>query len=254
MALDELDSHYQVVRRESRKRAQLRGCDEIPEEVARWAEGLDLDPGAEVLEVAAGTGVLARALAPHVSRVVASDLSPEILEVGARDAPANVGFEVAAAEDLPYESGSFDLVATRYSIHHLLRPELALREMHRVCRPGGELLLIDVVAPGDPMCGRRYNSLERSRDASHARTLSSSDLRETVERVGWHVRATHAWELARDVPEWLAYYPLDPIRSGWILRELQREIDGGPRTGMRPFQDGGRLKLIQTMNFVRASR
>ena len=254
MARDDLELQYERVRRESRNRARLRGRDEIPEDLAWVVEGLDVDAGAEVLDVAAGTGVLARALAPRVSRVVASDISDEMLEVGAEEAPANVSFEHAAAEDLPYASASFDLVATRYAIHHFLRPELALHQMYRVCRPGGALLVIDIVAPDDPMRGRRYNSLERSRDASHARSLSSRDLRQTVERVGWHVREVRSREIIRDVLGWLAYYPLDPIRSGWILRELERELAGGPETGMRPFREDGKLKLIQTMDVVLAEK
>ncbi len=252
MANDELDRHYQTVRRESRRRAGLKGCDAIPEDLAWVVDGLELPADAEVLDVATGTGVLARALAAHVRRVVASDISAAMLEVGAREAPANVSFERAAAEDLPYAAGAFDMVVTRYSVHHFLRPEQALQQMHRVCRPGGELLLIDIVAPGDPMRVRRYNSLERSRDASHARTLSSRDLRAAIERVGWHVRETRSREIERDVLEWLAFYPLDPIRSGWILRELKREVGGGPETGMRPFQEGGKLKIIQTMDVVLA--
>ncbi len=254
MASDELDRHYQTVRREARKRARQKGCDAVSANLAWVVEGLELDAGAEVLDVAAGTGVLARALAPRVRRVVASDISEEIMAAGAAEAPANVRFERAAAEDLPYAAGRFDMVVTRYSIHHFLRPEMALQQMHRVCRQGGELLVIDVVAPGDPMCVRRYNSLERSRDASHARTLSSRDLRGAVERVGWHVGETRSREITRDVPEWLAYYPLDPIRSGWILRELERELTGGPDTGMRPFKDGGRLKIIQTIDVVLATK
>ncbi len=254
MARDELERHHEAVRRESRKRARLKGNDEIPEDLRWVVGGLELSAGAEVLDVAAGTGVLARALAPHVRRVVASDLSKTILAVGARDAPANVSFERAAAEDLPYPTGTFDMVVTRYSVHHFLRPEMALHQMYRVCKPGGELLVIDVVAPGDPMCVRRYNSLERSRDASHARTLSSGDLLRAIERVGWRVRETRSREIERDVLEWLAYYPLDPIRSGWILRELRREIDGGPETGMRPFLVDGRLRIIQTMDVVLAEK
>ena len=254
MARDDLELHYERVLRESRNRAGLRGLDEIPEDLVWVVDGLDVDGGAEVLDVAAGTGVLARALAPRVARVVASDISKELLEVGAGEAPANVSFERASAEDLPYAAASFDLVATRYSIHHFLRPELALHQMYRVCRSGGALLVIDIVAPSDPMRGRRYNSIERSRDASHARSLSSQDLRETVERVGWHVREIRSREIVRDVLEWLAYYPLDPIRTGWILRELDRELDGGTETGMRPFREDGKLKLIQTMDVVLAEK
>ncbi len=254
MAQDELDRHYERVRRESRNRARLRGSDEISEDV-RWIVGeLDLQPHFEVLDVAAGTGIVARAVAPHVRRVVASDISAEMLAEGAREAPANVAFEGAAAEDLPYGAESFDLVVTRFSIHHFLRPELALHQMHRVCRRGGELLVIDIVAPDDPPCARRFNSLERSRDSSHARALSARDLRLAIERAGWHVQETRSREFVQEVPEWLGYYPLDPIRSGWILRELERELDGGPETGMRPFLDGGKLKLVHTLDILRAKK
>ncbi len=254
MARDELDRHYERVRRESRRRAELRGCDDVPEDVEWVVSALDLDAGTEAIDVAAGTGVLARALAPRVRRVVASDLSDEMLAAGAAGAPANVAFERGVAESLPYPAASFDLVANRFAVHHFLRPEMALHQMYRVCRPGGQLLLIDVVAPGDPACGRRYNSLHRSRDSSHARALSSADLKEAVERTGWHVRETRSRELVQSVPEWLAYYPLDPIRSGWILRELQGEVDGGPETGLRPFVDGGRLKVVLTMDVLLASK
>ena len=254
MASDDLDRHYETVRRESRKRAQLRGSDAVSEDLVWAISGLELSADAEVLDVASGTGVVARALAPHVRQVVASDISEEMLEVGAADAPSNVRFEHAAAEALPYPAGSFDLVTTRYAIHHFLRPEMALQQMYRVCRPGGELLVIDVVAPGDPVRVRRYNSLERSRDASHTRTLSSGDLRQAIERVGWQIREIRTREIERDVLEWLAFYPLDPIRSGWILRELRREIDGGPQSGMRPFLRDGKLRIIQTMDVVLAQK
>jgi SAM-dependent methyltransferase len=251
---DELDQHYERVRRESRRRARLRGCDEVPEDVEWVVSSLPLDAADEVLDVAAGTGVMARALAPRVRRVVASDVSEEMLAAGAAAAPANVSFERALAEELPYPAASFDLVVNRFAVHHFLRPEMALHQMHRVCRPGGQLLLIDIVAPGDAACGRRYNSLQRSRDSSHARALSSAELEEAVEKAGWHVRETKSRELVQSVPDWLAYYPLDPVRSGWILRELQAEVDGGPATGLRPFLDGGKLKVALTMDVVRARK
>ncbi len=254
MANDDLDRHYETGRRESRKRARQRGSDSVSEDLVWALSGLEVSADAEVLDVAAGTGVVARALAPHVRQVVASDISEEMLRVGERDAPDNVRFESAAAESLPYDAASFDVVTTRYAIHHFLRPEMALQQMHRVCRPGGELLVIDIVATGDPMRVRRYNSLERSRDASHARTLSSDDLLQAIERVGWQVRETQTRDLERDALEWLAFYPLDPIRSGWILRELRREVEGGPESGMRPFLSDGKLRIIQTMDVVLAQK
>ncbi len=254
MVHDELERHYEVVRCESRKQARLRGREEISEDLRWGVERLEPNRDLEALDVAAGTGVVARAIAPYFGRVVASDVSPEMLAVAAEEAPAHITVKTAAAEDLPYAAGTFGLVASRSSVSQFLWPDLALREMNRVCRPGGALLLIDVVVPDDAICARRYNNLERSRNACHIRSLSASNLRETVEWAGWHVGETRSLEVARDVTEWLAEYPLDPIRSGWILRELKREIGGGPETGMRPFVDGAGLKLVRTIHVVRATK
>src|SRR5262245_41048331 len=87
----------------------------------QWmVEQLDLQPHFEVLDVAAGTGHLSRAIAPHVKRVVAMDLTPEMLDQGRREATqqgvTNLVFEIGEAEHLTYPNDVFDLVITRFSL------------------------------------------------------------------------------------------------------------------------------------------
>ena len=87
----------------------------------------------------------------------------------------------ATSTQLPFELGSFDLVCERAVLHHVPRPELVLAEMTRVTRPGGRLLVIDQLAPFDPLAAIELDRFERERDPSHTRLLSDGDLRALFE-------------------------------------------------------------------------
>ncbi len=134
--------------------------------------------GAErALDAGTGAGALAIALAPLVAEVIGVDLVPELLEQGRKRAPANVELVEADATALPYASDTFDLVCTARTLHHVARPELVLAELTRVLRPGGTMLVIDQLAPGDPLAAIELNRFERARDASTTRILADVDLR-----------------------------------------------------------------------------
>ena len=150
-------------------------------------EHVPVAPDAIVLDVAAGTGHMARGYAPHARQVVAIDLTPEMLSVGkaqvdASDIP-NVLFERGDAASLPYLDGSFDLVVSRFAVHHFDHPGEQLGEMVRVCRSGGRVGLIDlVVADGQP--ADVLNEVERRRDPSHTEALSLGRLTGLIEAAG----------------------------------------------------------------------
>lgn len=130
-----------------------------------------------VIDVGTGAGTLALALAPLVREVVGVDIVPELLAAARRDAPANVTFAEGDATQLPFDGGSFDLVCSRRTLHHVGRPELAIAELARVCRPGGRVLVDDQIAPADPLVALELDRFERARDPSHHRTLPDGDLR-----------------------------------------------------------------------------
>jgi len=133
------------------------------------------------LDAGAGTGALAFALAPHVREVVAVELVPELIELGRKAAPANVQFVEGDVEKLGFERASFDLAGTLRTLHHVPRPELVLAELTRVTRPGGLLLVVDQIAPNDPLVALELNRFERARDPSHTRALADVDLRQLFE-------------------------------------------------------------------------
>jgi SAM-dependent methyltransferase len=96
--------------------------------------------GQEVLDVGAGTGNFASACAREGASVVASDLSPGMIERGRARTDAE-GYDVewveADVEDLPFEDGRFDCVGSAFGAFIAPRPEVAAAEMFRVVRPGG---------------------------------------------------------------------------------------------------------------------
>jgi ubiquinone/menaquinone biosynthesis C-methylase UbiE len=138
------------------------------------------------LDSGSGTGALAFALSPLVREVVAIDLVPELLEEGRRRVTAfpNVTFVEGDATRLPFRNAEFDLAGTLRTLHHIARPELALAELVRVTRPGGRVLVVDQIAPVDPLRAYELNRFEHARDPSHTRCLSDQDLRGLFEANG----------------------------------------------------------------------
>jgi ubiquinone/menaquinone biosynthesis C-methylase UbiE len=129
------------------------------------------------VDVGTGAGTLALALAPLVEEVVGVDVVPELLQAARRQAPATVTFVEGDATALPFERASFDIGATRRTLHHVARPELVVAELARVVRPGGTVLIEDQIAPIDPLAALALDRFERSRDPSHTRLLPDVDLR-----------------------------------------------------------------------------
>jgi len=185
-----------VAEREEAQRGQLR------ERLARFLEPRGVE---RVLDSGTGTGALAFALAPLVREVVGVDLVPELLERARRHAGEfpNVSFVEGDAEHLALESGSFDVAGSLRTLHHVARPELAVAELVRVTRPGGVVLVIDQIAPADPLSAVELNRFERARDASHTRALADVDLRGLFEANGLVIRRTRFEQERRELESYL---------------------------------------------------
>jgi SAM-dependent methyltransferase len=140
------------------------------------------------LDVGCGAGALAIALAPHVREVVGVDPVPELLELARMRAPANASFAEADGTSLPFADASFDLGGTLRTLHHVSRPEVMLAELTRVVRPGGAVLVVDQLAPPDPLEALAVDQFERARDPGHARLLPDVDLRHLFEANGLVIR------------------------------------------------------------------
>ncbi len=110
-----------------------------------------LRPGDSLLDVGCGPGTITMDLAilVHPGHVTAIDNAPEVVETARRSAqklttgPDNIVWEVADVHALPYPDNSFDVVHAHQVLQHVADPVAALREMRRVCRPGGIVAVRD---------------------------------------------------------------------------------------------------------------
>jgi len=121
----------------------------------RWRRFLvsrvEAGPGDEVLDVATGTGAVARELLRQKGcAVVGVDQSPEMLAVARQHLPATVKLVEASAEHLPFEDASFDALTVTYLLRYVDDPGATLAELARVVRAGGTVASLEFAVPAGP--------------------------------------------------------------------------------------------------------
>lgn len=112
-------------------------------------DALGIEPGERVLDVAAGTGNAAVPAARRGAHVVASDLTPALIDAGRTETTGiTLEWEVADAEALPYEDGGFDVVMSCIGVMFAPHHQRAADEMARTCRPGGRVGILSWTPEG----------------------------------------------------------------------------------------------------------
>ena len=107
---------------------------------------VDPQPGQRILDLAAGTGTSSEPFSAAGATVVPADLSLGMLQVGKQRRPS-LSFVAADALRLPYADGCFDAVTISFGLRNVEDPAAALREMRRVTRPGGTLVVCEFSTP-----------------------------------------------------------------------------------------------------------
>ena len=176
--------------------------DELTEHVRRFVQ----PSGDErALDAGTGTGALAFALAPHVAEVLGVDREPALLEEARARSAAfpNVTFAEGDITRLDLAADTFDLAGCARTLHHVGRPERAISELARVTRLGGRVLVVDQIAPMDPLIAVELDRFERARDSTHTRLLPDIDMRALLEANGLVVVRTEFADERRDLDSYL---------------------------------------------------
>jgi demethylmenaquinone methyltransferase/2-methoxy-6-polyprenyl-1,4-benzoquinol methylase len=121
--------------------------------------------GNKVLDIAGGTGDLTYAFSKRVGaegKVVLADINESMLKVGRdrladRGVAGNLEVVQANAEHLPFESNNFDVVTIAFGLRNVTHKEIALKEMYRVLKPGGRLLVLEFSKPRNELLSKAYD-------------------------------------------------------------------------------------------------
>jgi ubiquinone/menaquinone biosynthesis C-methylase UbiE len=153
-----------------------------------------VDPAAEarILDIGCGTGQLAARLAQRVRRgsVLGVDPAEEMIRVARRQHRCkHLRFAVGSSDAIPAEADAFDVVVSTISFHHWARPVESLREIARVLRPGGRLLILDLCR--DNLLMDVVDQVQRWVQPSYFATASAAEMRRYCSRAGFrHLRIT----------------------------------------------------------------
>jgi ubiquinone/menaquinone biosynthesis C-methylase UbiE len=151
--------------------------------IVQWA---GTGPEDTVLDVACGPGLLACAFARVAKHATGIDMTPAMLEQARKTQQEqglkNLSWQEGDLYSLPFPPDQFSITSSRFVFHHLQDPPAALKEMQRVCKPSGRIVVADMAphrAKADAL-----NAAERLRDPSHVRALPVDELRGLFTQAG----------------------------------------------------------------------
>ena len=171
--------------------------------IVQWA---GTGPDDTVLDVACGPGLLACAFAKVAKHATGIDMTPAMLEQARKTQQehglTNVSWRQGDVYSLPFASGQFVIVSSRFVFHHLQDPLAALKEMSRTCKPGGRIVVADM-AP-QPAKADALNASERLRDPSHVRALPVNELLGLFELAGLPAPQINSYRMEGELEDLLS--------------------------------------------------
>lgn len=236
-----------------------------------------VERGMSILDVACGTGEPAISLATLLrgtGEVVGVDISSAPLEIARRRAEqrglTNVRFEQADAHLLPFESDSFDRVTSRLGIMFFADLPNALRQMHRVLKPGGRITLLSWGVMGQPYFSSTIGTLLRAMPGSDMpetarkmfafgqpgllagklRAAGFSSIDEKFVTVPWTWPGTpeEVWEYFKDVT-----VPFAPLLQS-IPADRRTEVDAAVISAIGQYVEGNEVRFTAKVNITSAAK
>jgi ubiquinone/menaquinone biosynthesis C-methylase UbiE len=204
------------------------------------------DAGSRVLDVACGPGFLTLAFAGACASARGIDATPAFVEraraVARERCIANASFAVGDVTALPEPDSAWDVVACRAAFHHFPDPARALAEMARVAKPGGTLLVADLLGSESPERAAHHDRIEKLCDPTHVRALPRSEFLRLFREQGLELRSQPGGEMEYDVDAWLAHGGPVPAAAAEIRSLLEASIEGD-RADLAVRRAEGRLRF-----------
>ncbi|MEZ4623189.1 MAG: class I SAM-dependent methyltransferase, partial [Caldilineaceae bacterium] len=220
-----------------------------------------LPEGLRVMDVGTGTGRLALMLAEGGAReVVGVDISPAMLEMAeyfrlssAAPQAKQVSFRLASAQRTPFRNESFDAVVCRLVLHQSHKPERILQEIVRLLKPGGILIVADLLGADDPVKRATQNTIEARRNPSHVAAYSVEQYRKLINSAGLTIEHETAALFEQDIEDWLLDLEANPA-SRSVVREMMEAGLETDAAGLNVRHHSGKLVFDQRILYVKARK
>lgn len=185
--------------------------------------------GGTVVDIATGAGHTAYAFAPYVDQVIATDITPSMLEVTRGEAKKrkleNLKVLFAIAENLPFRDHSVDGITCRLGAHHFTNVHSFVREARRTLRHGGWLVVADSIGSEDYEADELIDRLERVRDPSHQRNYRRSDWLDMLAELGFETEHEEVVSKEIDALDWMERMNVSQADQSFLL-DLMKGAEG----------------------------
>ncbi|MGH8012318.1 MAG: class I SAM-dependent methyltransferase [Candidatus Binataceae bacterium] len=182
-----------------------------------------------VLDVASGPGYVALAFAPHCARVIGLDATDRLVArarvTAAERGITNVWFALGDVERMALRASGFELATCRFAFHHFPHPATVIAEMCRVTRPGGRMVIVDMLASEDQAKADYHNAMERLCDPSHARALPASEFERIFTEHGLEITFKQSRKTSYRVEDWIAHGAPPPENAAKIVAMMEASIE-----------------------------
>ena len=201
-----------------------------------------------ILEVAAGTCICGRSIAPYAKQVTCLDMTPAMLMVGKKAAEKenaeNMTFVLGDAVELPFLDESFEIVFSRLAFHHFTNMEQPFSEMKRVLKPGGKLVVIDMEAAEETL-RQVEDEIETLRDPSHVRNRSKAEFLSLYQANGLSVEICEITKIPVVLQNWMELTQTPDSTQNSIISRMEEEMNGKTKTGFFPYRQNGKIMFDQ---------
>jgi len=223
-----------------------------PTELQKLVEWISPKATDIALDIATGSGNMALALAPHVNKIVALDMTLPMLHEAKKNAQirqiANLKTTLGLAENLPFQNETFDIITLRLAMHHFDSPARASFEIARALKPAGRFVFVDTIVPENPALAKEINRLEKLRDPSHGKNENQYQLVKMFDEAGLKIDRIEigttegSADNRMDYDEWVNRINT-PIENRAELKRSFHEASPEVEDALRIIEQNGKIRF-----------